>query len=79
MINGLNIIIMQFFCTGYDMRFDIKYAYFNFLQSVPHPTIHDTRSHRTSCLMACGHASGFSLEDASNAKGYATDGGEEEK
>lgn len=79
MINGVNIIIMPFFSTGYDMRFDIKYAYFNFLQSVPPPAIHDMRLHRTSCLITCCHASGFSLEDASNAKGYATDGGEEEK
>lgn len=61
------------------MRFDIKYAYFNFLQSVPPPAIHDTRLHRTSCLITGCHASGFSLEDASNAEGYATDGGEEEK
>lgn len=26
-----------FVCVGYDMQFDIKYAYFNFLQSIDYP------------------------------------------
>ena len=29
--------------TGYDMQFDIKYAYFNFLQSIPHSSIEDAK------------------------------------
>ena len=27
------------FYAGYDMQFDIKYAYFNFLQSIHHPSL----------------------------------------
>lgn len=27
--------------AGYDMQFDIKYAYFNFLQSVPYQPTHN--------------------------------------
>ncbi|KAL7187883.1 hypothetical protein ACSBR1_037854 [Camellia fascicularis] len=29
----------------YDMQFDIKYAYFNFLQSIPHPSSHGLTPH----------------------------------
>ncbi|PSR91359.1 JmjC domain-containing protein [Actinidia chinensis var. chinensis] len=34
----------------YDMQFDIKYAYFNFLQSISHPSSHDMELHETGCL-----------------------------
>ncbi|XP_058191486.1 lysine-specific demethylase JMJ32 [Rhododendron vialii] len=36
----------------YDMQFDIKYAYFNFLQSIPHPSIslHDQTLHEMRCV-----------------------------
>lgn len=61
----------------YDMRFDIKYAYFNFLQSVHHPAVHDTKLHGTRCLRSCSNGSECSLEDASNANGYATEGSED--
>ncbi|XP_052209990.1 lysine-specific demethylase JMJ32 [Diospyros lotus] len=33
----------------YDMQFDIKYAYFNFLQSIPLPSSHDLTLHEVSC------------------------------
>ncbi|KAI7991968.1 Protein argonaute 4A [Camellia lanceoleosa] len=29
----------------YDMQFDVKYAYFNFLQSIPHPSSHGLTPH----------------------------------
>ena len=32
------------------MQFDIKYAYFNFLQSIPHPSSHDIELHETGWL-----------------------------
>ena len=32
------------------MQFDIKYAYFNFLQSISHPSSHDTELHEMGCL-----------------------------
>ncbi|KAI8030175.1 Bifunctional peptidase and (3S)-lysyl hydroxylase JMJD7 [Camellia lanceoleosa] len=29
----------------YDMQFDVKYAYFNILQSIPHPSSHGLTPH----------------------------------
>ncbi|KAF7127706.1 hypothetical protein RHSIM_Rhsim11G0036200 [Rhododendron simsii] len=36
----------------YDMQFDLKFAYFNFLQSIPHPSIpsHDQTLHEMRCV-----------------------------
>ncbi|THF95814.1 hypothetical protein TEA_018229 [Camellia sinensis var. sinensis] len=31
--------------AGYDMQFDVKYTYFNFLQSIPHPSSHGLTLH----------------------------------
>ncbi|KAI8012740.1 putative inorganic phosphate transporter 1-5 [Camellia lanceoleosa] len=33
------------FLQGYDMQFDVKYGYFNFLQSIPHPSSHGLTLH----------------------------------
>lgn len=37
-----NMTIVLNTLAGYDMRFDIKYAYFNFLQSVVYPSACDS-------------------------------------
>ncbi|KAI8024937.1 hypothetical protein LOK49_LG02G01481, partial [Camellia lanceoleosa] len=45
------IVVHQFCSIGsfslrrYDMQFDVKYAYFNFLQSIPHPSSHGLTPH----------------------------------
>lgn len=63
----------------YDMLFDIKYAYFNFLQSINNPGLHDVTHHGKKCLESRDDPSAWNLRDdldivASVADGYATDG-----
>ena len=47
------------FYAGYDMQFDIKYAYFNFLQSIhyqsaPHPMVQEKSCEDTDCeVLTC--------------------------
>lgn len=34
----------------YDMQFDIKYAYFNFLQSIPYSSSHNQTKQKMICI-----------------------------
>lgn len=48
----IKFLMLVLFYAGYDMQFDIKYAYFNFLQSIqyrstPSPMLHDKLSEET--------------------------------
>ncbi|EXC30775.1 hypothetical protein L484_027951 [Morus notabilis] len=45
----------------YDMQFDIKYAYFNFLQSIHHPAIKNAKLPKIECKE--------SESDAENSEG----------
>lgn len=45
----IKLLIILLFVTGYDMQFDIKYAYFNFLQSISYPSTCNLKLAGTEC------------------------------
>lgn len=50
----------------YDMQFDVKYAYFNFLQSVPCSGFDDVANKDNQCLKLCDDPSASNVEDGSD-------------
>lgn len=71
-------VVTEYCVAGYDMQFDIKYAYFNFLQSINYPALHDMTHHGKKCMKSCSDPSAFNIRDgldtdADVADGYMTD------
>ena len=50
--------------AGYDMQFDIKYAYFNFLQSIHHPEIKNMTLPKSECNDKGSDAENSSRDEA---------------
>lgn len=61
----------------YDMRFDVKYACFNFLQSIACSGFDDVKNKENQCLKSCDEPSASNVEDGSDvahlASGYDSD------
>lgn len=68
-------LILSF--AGYDMQFDLKYAYFNFLQSIACSGFDDVKDKGYQCSKSCDDASASNVEKgldvAHLATGYDSD------
>ncbi|OIT02329.1 hypothetical protein A4A49_21434 [Nicotiana attenuata] len=58
----------------YDMRFDIKYAYFNFLQSLPHSMLCNAASSGNLLVESQRHSSMGNSGEESSITASASDG-----